>query len=139
MKTQTRSIVYACLALLCLLSLLGCSANNRSLSAKEKESLSAIWSNAGNEPLVWLDDNGEYGAVYYGKYADCHILMVQEPPVVVTVMFHEYVAGRKFDCSRPFALYAIRDDQVYSLKDAYEQGLLTDEHIQEIHEFHTSR
>ena len=58
--------------------------------------------------------------------------------IEIHVGFHGHIeiAGYVFESPNAIGLYAYRDGEVCELKEAYEKGWLTKEHIEIIHERH---
>ena len=75
---------------------------------------------------------------YYGTINDCIIVRVLPygQMFVPEQRGHIEIAGYNFETPKPIRLYAYRDDEACELKEAYERGWLTKEHIEEIYERH---
>jgi len=83
----------------------------------------------------WCEKNGSSNEAdrYYGTYRNC---VVYFSGGQLAMMSEETIAGYHFDHSANFVLNAYYDGQEYSLKKAYEIGLITEAEIKEIAHLH---
>ena len=71
---------------------------------------------------------------YYGTI-NGYIIIFGEP-ADVCVSSRMTVADCVFEYGTPFKIYAYRDGEVWTLREAYEEGLLTKDHIKLLEERH---
>ena len=98
-------------------------------------SLEKAWFEENSFPLFSDPENRKLSvAFYYGIYGDnCVVLFERSQLTVETAInIEEY----EFRCTSSFILYAFKDGKLTRVKEAYENGYLTDEDIAEIKAIH---
>lgn len=81
---------------------------------------------------------GGKGVRYYGTYGDCIVLFDNDIDNILDWSETEFIADRVFFDFGAFRLLVYRNGQFSGLKDAYENGLLSEEQIAEIAVYHAN-
>ena len=117
------------LLVICLLTGLfsGCTASNRTLFEFQKDEISAAVQRLDGVAVDW-----KWG-YYYGKFDGYHIVM---NPGQLAMIGGIRVGDYLFRYGSSFQIYACKNGTAYFLKDAYENGLISDEALAEIYAEH---
>ena len=91
-----------------------------------------------DEVIYWSETTASWQEPYYGTINDWIIVQCcLTNKMSIGLPYPDYeLAGYTFEAGGFFCLYAYRDGEVWELKEAYEQNLLTKEQIGKIHERH---
>ena len=117
------------LLVICLLTGLfsGCTASNRTLSDFQKDMISEAVHRLDGYSVSWTV------AYYYGKFDGYHVLL--NPGGLMTAQSEE-IGEYTFHYTSGFHMYAYKLGKAYSLQDAYEQDLISDEAMAQIYAAH---
>ena len=90
-----------------------------------------------NEKLIWcdLEEVQYYGVRYYGDF-NGYTIIFRYYTSMITSDGLRVIAGYEFRHPEQFQIYAYKDGEFHALEDAYQNGWLTDEQIEEIYNIH---
>lgn len=133
-------------ALLSVSALAACAKPQQELSANKKKEIEEAWLEESYKltrkyyTLTWYNEDSmperTHGARYYGTYSGYDFLYISVVPRHAEVFCD--VAGLEFTTSYGGSLYAYRDGEFYSPDEPYENGLMSNEQVAEIHKLHQS-
>ena len=108
----------------------------RTLTDEEKENIRALILKKYDEIVRW-----GYVDPYYGTINNYSVVIVHPREASDDEAWYQEIAGYTFEWSSPIGLYVYYHDKynfsfVYTLQEAYEQGLLTEKQISVIYERH---
>ena len=110
------------------------------LSVEMQAEVEAVWKEKTGEKLLWCGarlSNGKINAEdrYYGTFNDCVVVFHIVAPFL-TVVGRLEVGGQTLVHGTPFEIWIYSDNTFISIKEAYENGILTDVDISKIIEYH---
>ena len=109
---------------------------DKSSTKKLKEEVSLAWKERKGTELIWEGEKSVVAgaARYYGRYEGAVVFCLNRPlPMGMNIT----VAGERFKWGNIFLIFAYQDDEFYTLEEAYEQGVLTQDHVKQIAETHS--
>ena len=130
MKKYWRFLV----ALLVCCVLVGCGGKTEpkllTLSGELQKEVETAWREIKGRDIAW-DDHGHR---YYGTYQGAVVIF--EPVGIIDTVTELEVAGETFVWGYNFQIYVYKDGEICTLKNAYQYGMLTQENIKAIREYH---
>lgn len=106
---------------------------NNTLLQGLKDEIKEVYEASGTSWDTWWDEGNKFGSRYYGTYNGYIILFHKD---VAADPEDIRIADYTFTYAIPFNLFAYKDRQFHSLKDIYQQGLVSEEAIKSIWEAH---
>lgn len=123
------------IVLLVCCAFVGCASKNEpkllTLSGKLKKEVETAWREIKGRDLV-LDD--DYGHRYYGTYQGAVVIF--EPVGDIDMVTELEIAGETFVWGYNFQIHVYKDGEICTLKNAYQYGMVTQENIKAIREYH---